>query len=552
MTPTPRPDRRPALAPGRDWDAMRAAFRWPTPARMNMARDLCGRWAQTTPDRAALVHVGADGSRRAVTHRALWRDSGRLANALAAHGAGRGDRVAVLLPQGPEALLAHLAAWRLGAVSAPLSVLFGAEALAYRLSDMGAVAVVTDAANLPKVADLRAGLPALRLILCADGPRAGAPGLAATLARAADGGACADTGPEDPALLSYTSGTTGAPKGALHAHRVLTGHLPGVRLVHDFAPVPGDRFWTPADWAWMGGLCNVMMPALAWGAPLVSHRMEKFDPEAALRLIARERIANVFLPPTALRLMRAAPDPRRWVGTLRTVGSGGEALGAETLDWGREALGLTVHEFYGQTECNMVLTNNAAVFPVRPGSMGRAVPGYDLCVLDGEGRPLPAGETGEIAVRRGGGAMFLEYLNKPDKTVEKFAGDWMRTGDEGRIDAEGYVYFASRTDDVITSSGYRIGPTEIEDCLSAHPAVSLAAVVGLPDPVRTEAVTAFVTLRPGAAPDAGLAEALTTLVRGRLGAHLAPRSVRFVDALPTTTTGKLMRREVKRRALEGA
>jgi acetyl-CoA synthetase len=197
----------------------------------------------------------------------------------------------------------------------------------------------------------------------------------------------------------------------------------------------------------------------------------------------------------------------------------------------------------------MVLANNAAIMPVKPGAMGRAVPGYDLSVLDSEGRPLPAGETGEIAVRRGGAAMFLEYWNKPDKTAEKFSGDWMRTGDEGRIDAEGYVFFASRTDDVITSSGYRIGPTEIEDCLTAHPAVSLAAVVGLPDPVRTEAVTAFVTLRPGAAPEPALAEALIAHVRERLGAHLAPRAVRFADSLPTTTTGKLMRREVKRLAL---
>lgn len=541
--------RRPTLAPGRGWDAMRAAFRWPAPGPLNIAWELCGRWAAVAPDRLALTHILSDGDRRAFTHRALWRDSGRLANALAAHGVERGDRVAVLLAQGPEALVAHLAAWRLGAVSAPLSVLFGAEALAYRLSDMAAAALVTDAATLPRVADLRAGLPALRLVLCADGPRPGAAGFAETLARASEGQTPAATGSEDPALLSYTSGTTGAPKGALHAQRVLTGHLPGVRLVHDFAPVESDRFWTPADWAWMGGLCNIMMPALAWGAPLVSHRMEKFDPERALRLIAAERVANVFLPPTALRLMRAAPDPRRWAATLRTVGSGGEALGAETLDWGREALGLTIHEFYGQTECNMVLANNAAVMPVKPGAMGRAVPGYDLAVLDGEGRVLPPGETGEIAVRRGGAAMFLRYWNKPDKTAEKFAGDWMRTGDEGRIDADGYVFFASRTDDVITSSGYRIGPTEIEDCLTAHPAVSLAAVVGLPDPVRTEAVTAFVTLRPGVAPDAALAEALIAHVRQRLGAHLAPRAVRFADSLPTTTTGKLMRREVKRLAL---
>ncbi len=539
-----------AIAPGLGWEAMRAGFRWPAPRHLNIAMALCGRRAAATPDRTALTHIAADGSRAAWTHRALWRASGRLANALSAAGVTRGDRVAVLLAQGPEALLAHLAAWRLGAVSAPLSVLFGEEALALRLSDMEAAALVTDAATLPKVLD-RGAPPSLRLILCAEGPRPGAAGLAETLARASEGQACAATGPEDPALLSYTSGTTGAPKGALHAHRVLTGHLPGVRIVHDFAPAPGDRFWTPADWAWMGGLCNVMMPALAWGAPLLSHRMERFDPERALRLIAEERVANVFLPPTALRLMRAVPEPGRWTAGLRTLGSGGEALGAETLDWGREALGLTIHEFYGQTECNMVLANNAALFPVRPGSMGRAVPGYDIAALDGDGNPLPAGEAGELAVRRGGAAMFLRYWNKPGRTAEKFAGDWMRTGDEARIDSDGYVHFSARTDDVITSSGYRIGPTEIEDCLAAHPAVSLAAVVGLPDPVRTEAVTAFVTLQAGCVPDPALAEALIAHVRARLGPIHAPRALRFADSLPTTTTGKLMRRELRRRALEG-
>ncbi len=523
---------------------MRAGFRWPRPARFNIGRAICGAWAERAPDRIALNHLRADGVLEPWSYGRLERAACRLANVLAAGGVGRGDRVAVLLPQSPQALLTHLAAYRLGAVVVPLFTLFGAEGIAFRLRDSGAKAVVTDAANRAK---LEGAAPALVLTL---GGVAGED-LDAAMARAADVHEAVETGPEDPAFISYTSGTTGPPKGALHAHRVLIGHLPGVRLVHDFLPregaAPPDAMWTPADWAWMGGLCNVLMPALALGAPVLAHRFEKFDPEAAFALMAAQRITAIFAPPTALKLMRAAPDPRRHALSLRTLGCGGEALGAGLLDWGREALGLTIHEFYGQTECNKAVANNAGVFPVTPGSMGRAVPGFDLAILDSAGRELPAGETGEIAMRRGAASMFLEYWGRPDKTAEKFAGDWMRTGDEGRMDAEGRLFFAARTDDVITSSGYRIGPTEIEDCLTGHPSVALAAVVGEPDPVRTEVVVAHVVPRAGIAPDAALAEALTLHVRTRLGAHVAPRRVVFAERLPTTATGKIMRRELRGR-----
>ncbi len=537
------------LAPGRSWEALRAGFRWEIPARFNIAEAIVGARARAEPGRLALRQIAPDG--RAIDWRfaELDRAARRLANALAAHGVGRGDRVGVLLPQCAETVVVHCAAYRLGAVVVPLFTLFGEEGLAFRLADSGAVALATDAANLSKIAAIRDGLPDLRLVLSIDGPGDGALGWAGTLERASEDQRCAATGPEDPAFLSYTSGTTGPPKGALHAHRCLIGHLPGVRLVHDFLPKPGDVMWTPADWAWMGGLCNVMMPALHWGVPLVAHRFEKFDPERAFALMAAQRVTCAFLPPTALKLMRQVPDPARFGLTLRTVGSGGESLGAELLGWGRAALGVEIAEFYGQTECNKVLANNPAVMPVKPGSMGRAVPGYDVAVIDAEGRALPPGETGEIAMRRGGASMFLEYWKRPDKTAEKFAGEWMRSGDEGRMDEEGHFFFAARSDDVITSSGYRIGPSEIEDCLSGRPEVAMAAVVGLPDPVRTEAVTAFVTLAAGAAPTAALAEALAAHVRARLGAHVAPRAVRFVDALPTTATGKIMRREIKRRAL---
>ncbi len=534
-----------AIAPGRTWDQMRADFRWRLPARFNMAEALCGQWARRAPARVALNHLTASGALQAWRFGALERAACRLANALAAAGVGRGDRVAVLLPQSPETLLTHLAAYRLGAIAVPLFTLFGEDGLAFRLRDSGAKALVTDAANRPKIDAIRDGLPDLACILTVDG--GGAEDFAATLEKARDSHAMVETGPDDPALISYTSGTTGPPKGALHGHRVLAGHLPGVRLVHDFPPQPGDTMWTPADWAWMGGLCNVMMPALYWGVPLLSHRMERFDPERAFALMARHRVTCVFAPPTALKMMRQVPDPARFGLSLRTLGCGGEALGAELLDWGRAALGLTINEFYGQTECNKAVANNARVMAVKPGSMGRAVPGFDVAVIDSQGAVLPPDETGEIAIRRGAASMFLEYWGRPDKTAEKFAGDWMRTGDEGRIDADGYLFFAARADDVITSSGYRIGPTEIEDCLTGHPAVALAAVVGEPDALRTEIVVAHVVLAAGAVPDEATAQALIAHVRTRLSPHVAPRRVVFAESLPTTATGKIMRRELKRR-----
>lgn len=529
-----------ALAPGRTWAEMRADFRWRLPETLNIGWDINGRWARDDPDRPALNHLRSGGTVERWTHGMLDRSAARLANALAARGVGRGDRVAVLLPQSPAALLTHLAAYRLAAVAVPLFTLFGPEGLAFRLGDSGARAVVTDAANRTKLEGLTEGLAVLTV------GGAGDEDFDAALAAAREARGWERTGPDDPAFISYTSGTTGPPKGALHGHRVLAGHMPGVTLVHDFPPRPGDSFWTPADWAWMGGLCNVMMPALAMGLPLLSHRMEKFDPERAFRIMAEHRTTCVFTPPTALRLMRQVPDPSRFGLSLRTLGCGGEAMGAELLDWGRDALGMTINEFYGQTECNKAVCNNAASASVKPGSMGRATPGFDVTILDSRGAELPPGETGEIAMRRGTASMFLGYWNRPDKTAEKFAGDWMRTGDEGRMDADGCLFFAARADDVITSSGYRIGPSEIEDCLCRHPAVAMAAVVGEPDPVRTEIVVAHVVAKPGAVGDGALADALMAHVRERLSPHAAPRKVVFAASLPTTATGKIMRRELRR------
>ncbi|MEM0944158.1 MAG: AMP-binding protein, partial [Pseudomonadota bacterium] len=471
------------------WDEIRRAHRWDLPARYNLAEDMVGKWARQEPDRLALRHLSEAGVRD-FSFGELDRLSNQLANVFTAHGLGVGDRVAVLLPQCPETILTHLAAYKMGAIVVPLFTLFGAEGLSYRLDHSGARLLVTDGANLPKLEGIAAGV---EVILSLDGATDRALSFAGQMSRARDSFEPVETNPETPAFISYTSGTTGPPKGALHAHRVLLGHVPAVQLIHDFFPEPGAAMWTPSDWAWMGGLCNIAMPCLRAGVPLLSHRMERFDPERAFEILRDFHLTNVFLAPTALKLMRQVPEPRRFELALRSVGSGGESLGAEMLDWGRDALGLTINEFYGQTECNCVLANCASIMEVRPGSMGRPVPGSDVAILDAEGRELPPGTTGEIALHRRDAAMFLEYWRAPEKTAEKFRGDWMLTGDEGIMDAEGYFYFNARNDDVITSSGYRIGPTEIEHCLTGHPAVEMAAVIGVPDPVRTESVKAFVT-----------------------------------------------------------
>ncbi|MEE8535060.1 MAG: AMP-binding protein, partial [Kiloniellales bacterium] len=322
---------------------------------------------------------------------------------------------------------------------------------------------------------------------------------------------------------------------------------------HEFFPQPGDLFWTPADWAWIGGLIDVLLPAWHHGVPVLAHRFAKFDPEAAFRLMADFEVRNVFMPPTALKLMRPVARPRaRWHTALRTLGSGGETLGEELLEWGRETFGVTINEFYGQTECNLVVANCAALMPVRPGAMGRAVPGHRVAVVDDGGEILPDGAIGNIAIGRPDPVMFLGYWGNPAATEAKFVGDWLITGDLGSRDAEGYLRFVGREDDVITSGGYRIGPGEIEDCLLTHPAVAMAAVIGVPDPVRTESIKAFVVLDPGSAGGQALAAEIRDHVKSRLGAHEYPRAVEFVTSLPLTATGKIMRKDLRRRDRESA
>jgi len=493
---------------GVTYEELYGSFRWELPPKLNLGVEVCER--QPRDATALLVTDGREVTRR-VTFGDLSNDSNRLANALRARGVGAGDRVGIALPQRPETAVAHIAVLKLGAIAVPLSTRFGPDAMAVRLGDSDPALVLADRElEGVETIDVDCELPAL-------------------LAAASDRFEPVKTGPDTPALIVYTSGTTGPPKGALLAHRVLHGHLPGFELSHDFFPQPGDVIWSPADWAWMGGLFDVLLPSLLHGRPVVAFQTTKFDPEGAYDLIERLRIRNVFMPATALRLMAAVDGPRL---ALRTVASGGEMVGEETAAWCQERLGARLNEFYGQTEANLLI-GNCAAWPAKPGSMGRAYPGHDVRLVDGE---VTVGVGDDPVV-------FLGYWRNEAATAEKVRDGRLHTGDLAEVDEDGYFRFVGRTDDLISSAGHRIGPGEIEECLVRHPSVALAAVIGIPDEVRGEAIKAFVV---SASPSEALAAELKALVRERLAAYEVPREIEFVDELPLTTSGKIRRGELRR------
>jgi acetyl-CoA synthetase len=522
-------------------------FRWQLPERLNIGVACSDHQPASA---LALIDLEPDGGRREFSFGDLAQLSNRLANGLRALGVRPGDRVGIVLPQRVETGIAHLAIYKLGAIAVPLSGLFGPEALRYRLGDCGATTVVTDAAHAELLAGVAADLGDLRVVVT-EGALPPHQGFWELIQDGSADFQAADTDPDTPALIIYTSGTTGSPKGALHGHRVLLGHLPGFELSHDFFPQDGDLFWTPADWAWIGGLMDALMPTWFHGRPIVATRRQKFDPEWALTLMAEERVRNSFLPPTVLKMMRHA-DVDASAVSLRSLMCGGESLGEEILAWAREKLGVMVNEIYGQTEVNYVVGNSSRVWDVRPGSMGRPYPGHDVAVLDSEGRRLPDGKLGEIAVRAPDPVMFLRYWERPEATREKHTDDgaWLLTGDLASRDADGYFWFSSRNDDVINSAGYRIGPSEIEACLMGHPAVAMAAAIGVPDPIRGEAVKAFVQLAAGHTASAQLEQEIRGLVRERLAAYVYPRHIEFVSTLPMTTTGKIRRAALREMEIE--
>jgi len=538
-------------------EALNAGFRWDIPERYNIGVDVCDRWSDTDPERLALLDISSDGKAREVTFGELRVLSNRFANFLTSR-VVRGDRVGVLLPQRVETAVAHIAALKAGAVSLPLFKLFGPDALLHRLQDSRARVVVTDAEGADLLEELRSQLPDLAVVLSVDGSPddPDVQDFHALCVRQSDDFDAVDTRADDPAILIYTSGTTGNPKGALLPHRALPGHLPGVEMSHNFLPQDGDRIWTPADWAWIGGLLDVLMPGLHHGICVVACRFEKFTAEAAFTLMRDRKVRNAFLPPTALKMMRQHPDAASFGLKLRSVASGGETLGAELLDWGVRVFGTPINEFYGQTECNMIVSSCAALAPPEPGVMGFPVPGHTVSILNADtGERLGKGEEGAIGVLSPDPVIFMEYLGKPDATERKFVtgpeGRWLLTGDRGMEMPSGRLRFVARDDDIINSGGYRIGPGEVEDCLLTHEAVQMAGVVGAPDPLRGENVCAFIVLNPGYTPDEALADAIKDHVKNRLAAHEYPRSVVFVKTLPMTTTGKIIRKTLREMAREG-
>ena len=543
------------LTRGDTYEEVYRNFRWKIPRSYNMAFDVCDRHARE-PGKTALIYFDANGREQRYTFRDIKKSANRLANMLEAHDVGVGDRIAILLPQCPETAICHVGAHKMGAISLPLFTLFGEDALQYRLSNSGAKVIVTDKDNLPKIESIRDKLPELRhVIVTGRSRRGGGADLAfwPALNRASSRYRNKKTKADDPCLLVYTSGTTGPPKGALHAHRTMIAHMPSMEFYHQFMPQERDLFWSPADWAWIGGLMDNLMPAWFHGIPVLAYRARKFDPEEAFAMMEQHHVRNTFIPPTALKMMRQVPDPRGTYNVkLRSMFTGGETMGADLLHWGYETFGIVISEGYGQTECNLMVGNCPAIMDVFPGSMGRPVPGHMADVIDRKGNVLPPGKIGQIAFKMPDPIAMLEYWKNPMATKQKYLGDWMLSGDQGHKDENGYFWFKGRDDDVITSAGYRIGPGEIEECLMKHPAVGIAAAIGVPDPMRTEVVKAIIVLNEGY--DAGdtLAGEIQEYVKSRLSAHEYPRMIEFVDDLPLTATGKIRRTELRQRESQRA
>jgi acetyl-CoA synthetase len=524
------------------YDELVSAFRWEIPERFNIGTACSDAQPSDAP---ALVTISPNGSAAEYSFGDISELSNRVANGLRGLGIQRGDRVGVVLTQSLETCITHLGIYKLGAIAVPMSVLFGPDALHHRLGNSGARAVVTDEARLERVVEVTRDLGRIEIVVTArvQGPL---HDFARMVEDASPQLEPVDTSAEDPALIIYTSGTTGSPKGALHAHRVLLGHQPGFRLSHDFFPQDGDRCWTPADWAWIGGLVNALLCCLYNGRPIIAAPRDRgFDPEWATALMLRNGVRNAFFPPTALKLMREARSGVP-AGTLRTVMSGGEVLGEEMLTWAHEHLGVTINEIYGQTEVNYVVGNCGSAWPVRPGSMGRPYPGHRVAVLGDDGQPAEPGAVGEVAVAVPDPVAFIGYWQNEAATADKVRDGWVHTGDLGRVDDDGYFWFQGRVDDLISSAGYRIGPEEIEQSLLRHPAVAMSAVIGVPDPVRGEAVKAFIKLVDRVEATSSLEQEIQRFVRKRLAAYEYPRQIEFIDELPLTVTGKIRRNELRR------
>jgi len=569
--------------------AMHQSLRWQVDERFNIAQVCSHRWAQSQPAAVAIVEHRPAGSPRLYAYADLQRGADALSRVLEGLGVRPGDRVAIVMPQRFETAVAYIALLQMGAVAIPLSVLFGPQALAYRLQDSEAVAAIADGSSMPALMHLRQDCPALRHLIGVDGSGGDIDYGQAVAAAPHTGYPPAPTLAEDPAVLIYTSGTTGPPKGALIPHRALIGNLTGFICSQNwfgFDGVRNDRsqavFWSPADWAWTGGLMDALLPTLYFGRPIIACT-ERFSAEMAFELMQQHGVTHTFLFPTALKaMMKSCPRPRAVHRLhLQAIMSAGEAVGDAVYAYCRDQLGVIVNEMFGQTEINYIVGNcamqwarspqglpepgrpgQALGWPARPGSMGKPYPGHRVAVIDERGDECPVGVPGDVALHRldvngqPDPIFFLGYWKNPRATESKFTGPWCRTGDLARRDEDGYLWYEGRSDDVFKSAGYRIGPGEIENCLVKHPAVANAAVVPKPDRDRGALVKAYVVLSPEyqvrrpAGPererfDADLIVSLQGHVRALLAPYEYPKEVEFIDELPMTTTGKVQRRVLR-------
>jgi acetyl-CoA synthetase len=538
-----------------EWDdieQLREAFEWEIPEEFNIASYVCDRWAGD--DRTCVYAEDADGTRRTLTYADIQNRANRLANFLEAQGIGRGDRVAVSIQPSPEVLIGHIAAWKLGAISVPLSTLFGPDAMEYRLQDCGVAACLTGPTTLDVIREVRSGLSNLETLVVVDGEsRAGESGYDRIQSEYAPAFETVQTDPDDDACIVYTSGTTGDPKGVLHAHRFLLGMLPiEARLFVEEGSTEGDVWWLPGDWSWIGST-QVIFPAMFYGISLVANKGGAFDPETAFELIDRYDITFFGAPPTALRMMMNVDNvsERFDVESVINIGSGGEPMEQSTIEWADEIFdGAAVQEGYGQTECITFIGDYYPVTPSRRDRLGVAIPGHEVAILDQETRePVEPGEIGEIAVRCDGDpGSFKKYWNKPEKTEAKFHGDWLLTEDLGTVDEDGYFSFESRADDMILTSGYKVSPVEIENTLGDHEAVIAAGVIGVPHDERGEIPKAYVSIHEDVEPSAELRTELQQYVKDTLAKYEYPRELEFVEELPTTATGKVSRHDLRVRA----
>ncbi|MFX1820594.1 acetate--CoA ligase [Pseudarthrobacter sp. CC4] len=548
------------------WDDARRALSGLRGGGLNIAHEAVDRHAAgPRAHHEALRFVRADGSAHSLTYLELAGQTNRFAAVLRQLGIGRGERIFSLTGRSPELYVAVLGALKNGSVFCPLFSAFGPEPVRQRLHlGHGRALVTTRALYRKKVAQIRDSLPDLKHVFLIDADGAPEPGtldLAGLLAAAPADSIMAPTSGEDMALLHFTSGTTGTPKGAIHVHEAVTAHYATGRFALDLHP--GDTYWCTADPGWVTGTSYGVIAPLVHGVTTVVDE-EEMDADRWYRILAEQRVTVWYTAPTALRMLMKAGAERAAghdLSALRFVASVGEPLNPEVVVWGQEAFGLPVHDNWWQTETGGIMIANFAATEIRPGSMGRPLPGVEAALVarDGDGKPVvrdgdPVLVTepdtmGELALRAGWPSMFRGYLNEEERYRRCFAGGWYLTGDVAKRDADGYYWFVGRGDDVIKSSGHLIGPFEVESSLMEHPAVAQAGVIGVPDPVAGEVVKAFVELRTGWEPSEELRLDIIGFARKRLGAAVAPRMVDFTAALPKTRSGKILRRLLKAREL---